>query len=612
MTLLAPAAAAFGAIVPVIIALYFLKVRRAPVPVPSTQLWRSAVKDRQASIPWQRLRLSWLLILQVLAALALVLALMRPAQSAPSPLAGHTIVLVDASATMQATDVHPSRFQEARAQAAKLVGEVKAGDRMTLMVLDANPRVLADSVGNQAPLRQALDALQADDGPADLQGALALAASVSGSGTDTQLVVLSDGITEAVAAPVALPFRLTFHAIGTSAENLAITAFSAQPGASGQQGFVHVQNEGHQRRTVTVNLTVDGRLINARSVTLDGGTGQDLLFPLPTGAQQLHATLDPGDAFALDDSAWALARPASGYRVLLVSPGNVFLQQALSLLPGIRVSSVSATAGAFSAAPLADLYVFDQFTPPTLPDAPVLLVDPPSGAAGPIGNAFSPGPLAPAGPNPLLSGLTLSDVHVAAAHDLTRSGFGQPLITSPGGPVAMVREPPGAPSRGVLIGFDLHESDLPLRTAFPVLIDRLTGWLLPQASQAAYHPGDEVAITETGRGLGVVRPDGHLDALAPVDPALPLVFAGTGAPGVYTVVRTTGGSRSTLSRFVVNPNSPPIAPVPDLRLASPGAPGSGGGPRPARHSQHNEWWPWAAAGALVALTAEWAVFHRGL
>lgn len=608
MTLLAPAAAAFGVIVPVIVALYFLKVRRAPVPVSSTLLWRSAIKDRQAAIPWQRLRFSWLLILQILAALALVLALMRPAQSAPAPLAGHTIVLVDASATMQATDVHPSRFQEAKTQAAKLIAEVKAGERLTLMVLDANPRVLADSVGNQAPLRQALDALQPEDGPADLQSALALAASVSGAGTDTQLVVLSDGITEPVAAPVALPFQLSFHAIGTSAEDLAITALSAQPGASGQQAFVHVQNEGNQRRTVTVNLSVDGRLTNARSVTLDGGTGQDLLFPLPTGAQQLHASLDPGDAFALDDSAWALARPASGYRVLLVSPGNLFLQQALSLVPGIRVTPVSATASAYHAAPPADLYVFDQFTPPALPDAPVLLVDPPSGAAGTIGNAFSPGPLAPAGPNPLLSGLTLSDVHVAAAHDLTTSGFGQPLITSPGGPVAMIREPPAAPARGVLLGFDLHESDLPLRTAFPVLIDRLAGWLLPQTSQATYHPGDEVAISETGSGLGVERPDGHVDALRPVAPAEPLVFADTRAPGVYTVVRTTGGSRSTLSRFVVNAGSPSIAPVPTLALAQ----GSGGGPRAARRPQHNEWWPWAAAGALVALTAEWAVFHRGL
>ncbi|HEU5001293.1 MAG TPA: BatA and WFA domain-containing protein [Actinomycetota bacterium] len=604
MTFLAPAAAAFGVIVPAIVALYFLKVRRTPVPVSSTLLWRSMIKDRQASVPWQRLRISWLLILQILAAIALVLALMRPAQSAPAPLAGHTIVLIDASATMQATDVHPSRFQEAKSQAAKLIGEVKAGDRMTLMVLDGNPRVVADSVGNQGPLRHALDTLQPGDGPADLQGALALAASVSGSGTDTQLVVLSDGITEPVVAPVALPFQVTFHAIGASGEDLAITALSAQPGDTGQQAFAHVQNTGRQRRSATVNLSVDGRLTNARTIALDGGAGQDLTFPLPPGAQQLHATLDPGDAFALDDSAWALARPARGYRVLLVSNGNVFLQQALSLVPGITVTSVSATASAYSAEPPADLYVFDQFTPPTLPAAPVLLVDPPSGAAGAMGNAFSPGPLEPAGPNPLLTGLTLSDVHVAAAHDLTKSGFGQPLITSPGGPVVELRQPPAAPARGVLIGFDLHESDLPLRTAFPVLIDRLTGWLLPQTTQATYHPGDEVGIAETGSDLGVIRPNGHLDALTA---AQPLVFADTGTPGVYTVVRVSGGSRSTLSRFVVNAVPAPIAPVPQLTLAQ-----GAGGPRAARRSQRTEWWPWAAAAALVLLTAEWAVFHRGL
>ena len=126
MSLLAPAAAAFGLIVPVVVALYFLKVRRPQVPVSSTLLWRTMIKDRQANVPWQRLRFSWLLVLQLLAALALVLGLMRPAHSAPAPLAAHTILMVDASAPMQATDVKPSRLAEAKKRAAQLIARMGA------------------------------------------------------------------------------------------------------------------------------------------------------------------------------------------------------------------------------------------------------------------------------------------------------------------------------------------------------------------------------------------------------------------------------------------------------------------------------------------------------
>jgi Ca-activated chloride channel family protein len=615
VSLLAPLAGVFGLAIPAVVALYFLRVRRRPVPVSSTLLWRRMLKDRQANVPWQRLRFSWLLLLQVLAAAALVLALMRPAAGAPAPLAAHTIVMVDTSATMQATDVHPSRFAVAKAKAQALISRLGPQDRMTLMDLSSNPRVLADTVGNKAPLRSALDALTTNDGGADLQQAFALAASVSGSGTDTQVILLSDGITDPLEAAVELPFRLLYQPIGASPENLAITALSAEPGSSGQVGFLHVQNFGRERHSTEVDFSVDGRLADARSVTLGPGSGQDLIFPLPAGARQLSATLSPHDAFALDDSAWAVVRPAGGYRALLVTGGDVFLQQALSLVPGVSLSVVTPTA--YPAQPPADLYVFDKFLPAVLPSAPVLLIDPPSGAAGPIGDAFAPGPLQPAipntGPNPLLADVSLAGVHVAVAHDLTRSGFGQPLITSPGGPLVLLRDQESGSPRGVLIGFDLHDSDLPLRSAFPILIERLTGWLLPQVSQPSYSPGDVVPIPATGGSAGVLTPGGsliHLNRAA--GSGVPPVFIPT-RPGVYEVVRlsgTRGGRRRVLSRFAVDVFSPQlsaIAPVPELNVVT------GGGVPPAqRRREQEEWWPWAAGAALILLSAEWVVFHRGL
>ena len=64
MTILAPLAAVLGLTIPAIIALYFLKIRRPTRVVPALHLWPTQIRDRQANVPWQRLRPSWLLFLQ--------------------------------------------------------------------------------------------------------------------------------------------------------------------------------------------------------------------------------------------------------------------------------------------------------------------------------------------------------------------------------------------------------------------------------------------------------------------------------------------------------------------------------------------------------------------
>ena len=69
MSLLVPAALAFGVIIPVILLLYFMRPKRQERVVSSTLLWQQALQDLQASRPWQRLRITPLLLLQILAAI---------------------------------------------------------------------------------------------------------------------------------------------------------------------------------------------------------------------------------------------------------------------------------------------------------------------------------------------------------------------------------------------------------------------------------------------------------------------------------------------------------------------------------------------------------------
>ena len=63
---------------PAIIALYFLKLRRQPLEVPSTYLWKRSIEDLHVNSLWQRLRQSLLMFLQLLLVGLAILALLRP------------------------------------------------------------------------------------------------------------------------------------------------------------------------------------------------------------------------------------------------------------------------------------------------------------------------------------------------------------------------------------------------------------------------------------------------------------------------------------------------------------------------------------------------------
>src|SRR4030081_847010 len=124
MSFLAPAAAILALTLPAIVALYFLKIRRPTRIVPALHLWPDQIRDRQANVPWQRLRFSWLLLLQLLAAALLVAGPLQPPLAASAALARHSIVLVDSSASMQARDVQPSRLGDAKRQIAALIDQL--------------------------------------------------------------------------------------------------------------------------------------------------------------------------------------------------------------------------------------------------------------------------------------------------------------------------------------------------------------------------------------------------------------------------------------------------------------------------------------------------------
>jgi len=112
-----PLAWALLGLIPVgIILLYFLKLKREPVEVPSTYLWAKTIEDLHVNSLLQRLRRSLLLFLQLLAVIIAAIALLRPGFQGETSGQQRTVFLLDNSASMQAVDRNEtvSRFDNAK------------------------------------------------------------------------------------------------------------------------------------------------------------------------------------------------------------------------------------------------------------------------------------------------------------------------------------------------------------------------------------------------------------------------------------------------------------------------------------------------------------------
>ncbi len=143
MSFLSPLAFALTALVLPLVLLYFLKIRRRERRVPSLLLWDPSLRDREASAFFQRLQRDPLLILQILALLALAIALARPAATVMGEGARKVVVVLDTSASMKAHDVGPSRFDAARAEAVQLVRRLGEGAEVMIIETGVQPKVTA-------------------------------------------------------------------------------------------------------------------------------------------------------------------------------------------------------------------------------------------------------------------------------------------------------------------------------------------------------------------------------------------------------------------------------------------------------------------------------------
>jgi len=172
-----PAALVLFFVPPAIVLLYFLRLKRRPMAVASTYLWKKSVEDLHVNRLMQWMRRNVLLLLQLLCILLVIYAVLGLRTQGALTGGRHYIILIDNSASMAATDVAPTRLDWARAEAIKLIDAAHDGDSGMVIVFNSTAEIRQSYTVNKDELRAAVNDVKQTQHLTRVDEALSLAAS---------------------------------------------------------------------------------------------------------------------------------------------------------------------------------------------------------------------------------------------------------------------------------------------------------------------------------------------------------------------------------------------------------------------------------------------------
>ncbi|MCA9010311.1 MAG: BatA and WFA domain-containing protein [Planctomycetaceae bacterium] len=571
-----------------IVALYILKVRLRRVPVSTNLFWKQIYEEKPPRSIWQHFRHLVSLLLQLLILLLIILALADPYFSWQMLQARRLVLVIDNSASMRAADVAPSRLEAAKAAAIDIIDGLRYRDEVAVVLAGSSPEVLIGMSSHAPSLCQAIERIAFSDNSTGLKTAIDLGRQLIGEHPHGQVIVLTDGAVddmklftsqegEAPAEPSPAPdlpggviTPVEYRLFATDASNIGITQLQVRRSLIDPLGYeilTSVHNASSSKLSCRLELTLNDVPVDviplnlepeeqwSRSIektSLEGGRMHAVLTQIqsreevadvPAGKSDVASAAALADAalpsdvnrLLTDDSAWALLPGREVQRVLIVSPGNLFLQKVFEANPLVEVTVRRDFPDQW---PADTLVVLHGKVPEILPAGNVFVIDP-------IGNcdqweqgAAMENPIVTEQDktSSLMNHIRLDNVIMPEAKQLQFRTPPHALATTLSGEsvYAEVKRPEG---KCLVLSINLDRSDLAFRTAFPIMVSNSLGWF--SGSTGEWQPALPAGAVSTivlperfgaSGDVDLVEPDGNLAAVigrsAAADSATAVVHSG--------------------------------------------------------------------------------------
>lgn len=643
---------------PLLILLYFLKLKRRPLEVPSTFLWHRTIEDLHVNAIWQRLRQSLLLFLQLLFFALIALALFGPGFKGRESISERIILLVDTSASMSATDLGSTRLDEAKRQAEEIINAMDDNERDAVAMIISfsdSARVEQTFTKNKNVLRKSLREIMPTTHTSSLDEALRAAAGLANPGRTgsadegdvapanpepATMYVFSDGGFSSIPDFRQGTLTTRYVKVGDdAADNIAISGFSTErnPENGKLQAFARVENYGPKEVTTDVSLFVNGEFRDAKRAELPargtspGAAGVEFdLDEDDDGVLMLE--VDYKDQLAIDNKAYAVLSAARPARILVVTSGEATaLRLALSTEEAQKISQTEFVAPTYleekkyqddAASGVYDLIIYDRCVPKAPPQANTLFlgVAPPFEGWPPAESQGSPEIIDVDRVHPLTQLVDMSNVIATQTSVIRKPKGGLELIEADVGPIYTIA--PRQSFEDAAFGFSLWGKDAkgeegpitnwPKRKSFPVFVMNAVKYLGGTGGHSgltSVRAGNTYAIrtilpVDT---VSVTLPDKRAVEVRRENQAV-INFSQTDQTGVYEVREGSGAKLG--QQFAVNmfdPRESDLKPAADLRIGHDEVQAES---KSANQAARKELWKWILILGLAIVLFEWYIYNR--
>lgn len=513
-------------IIPLIL-LYILKQKFLPQSVSSLYLWKGAIKNNMAVNPWQKLKNNTLLILELLILILLAVSLGEPYLKGLGKDVQNNIILIDNSMSMRAKDVLPSRIELAKLKAIDLIKGFKPGNKTTIISVAGNLKIETENEINKNNCIKKIEQINPTYEKADFLAVSNLVEAILKENPNTGVYIYSDGF-------VNFPgIDAKSQVINAKGENYSIQNLSHSFNKGNISSVSSVSNFSRENVHLPISLYADNQVVDARIIDLTGNETKNVYWRnIPQNAKLIEARIDVEDNLSGDNKVYDVISGGKPIKAILFSKQNVFIKKIFSVFKDVEL--YVRDVGEKEMTGEYDLFIYDGTYPQSLPaKGNIILINPPKNPLFKVNGEIKPGDVEK-GEHPLSRYLDDVSFLVHKAANVELPIWSKPVLFTKEGVLVFSGEFNG--KKITVFTFDIHNSDMPLKTIFPVFFGNIINYMkeYPQFVEEKVFSGKTINLTYNPEVLGikVTRPDSRIEEVLIKDTSL---FKNTDVTGFYKI-----------------------------------------------------------------------------
>lgn len=506
---------------------YFFRKKFVTTTISSTLFWESSMRETKVSPYLKNLQRNALFYLQMAALLLLLFILLRPYLPKDTVADGHTVFIVDISASMAAIDGEHSLLEKSKASM-RAIAEERPGESISIISTGKEPTLLLREEADERLVLAAIDKLELTYEHEHLGRSLDFVRSIA-SQTGTDVHIFTDYLDRSIFMENESGISWIVHNNERPLDNIAIGKFGAIHTSEGTETIVKLSNQTLSKQTgrVSIHNGLTGEKLAEQEFSAEEEADTLLSFKELPKLPAFHVHMEVEDDYPADNDAFVVIGNESS-EVIVDNQLHELVKKAFEAI-GLTVSSGSINE--LTAARERAMIVTNETSFLEEGKEPILLIGRNDSTTEPVSGVIE------SANDALFTIASIEDVYVSALYP-PFEGFS--TLASIEGKPFIQRSPRG----DIIILTDIGLTDWPLHPSFPLFF-----WSSMEMSRSGsdiagtFVPNERKALlTGSGsEGIEIFTIDDKYVASYPAGGN----FVSPSKPGIYKLL--DGGTERYLS-----------------------------------------------------------------